>query len=115
VIEAFASLVRYSRRVNTYLSTETLDLERKWWRSFMATLAPPGPSAPVTSGPGNSTAPFPNPPVAIHIPMLAWVAVAVALLWIVYAFAGVHILPNTWNHFHEFFHDGRHFLGIPCH
>ena len=40
---------------------------------------------------------------------------AIALVWIAYAFAGVHIFPNVWNHFHEFFHDGRHFLGIPCH
>ena len=76
----------------------------------MATLAPPEPSVPVTSGTGTSTAPF-----AIRIPMLAWIGVAVALLWIAYAFAGVHILPNTWNHLHEFLHDGRHLLGIPCH
>ena len=81
----------------------------------MATLAPTKPSVPVTSGTGTSTASFAIPPVAIRIPMLAWIAVAVALLWIAYAFAGVHILPNTWNHLHEFLHDGRHFLGIPCH
>ena len=79
----------------------------------MATLAPPVPSVPV--GNGNSDAPFAPPPAPIRIPTLAWIAVGVALVWIAYAFAGVHILPNVWNHFHEFFHDGRHFLGIPCH
>jgi len=25
------------------------------------------------------------------------------------------VLPDVWNHMHEFFHDGRHFLGIACH
>jgi len=79
----------------------------------MATLAPPVRSVPVCAG--TSTGPFAPQPVPIRIPILAWVAMAIALVWIAYAFAGVHIFPNVWNHFHEFFHDGRHFLGIPCH
>ncbi|MHB8188352.1 MAG: hypothetical protein ACYDDU_20250 [Dermatophilaceae bacterium] len=54
-------------------------------------------------------------PTAIHIPLFALVAVVVVLLYITWAFAGVNIFPTTWNQLHEFFHDGRHFLGIPCH
>jgi len=51
----------------------------------------------------------------IRIPAWAWVVVALALLQITYAFVGQNVLPDVWNHMHEFFHDGRHFLGIACH
>jgi hypothetical protein len=51
----------------------------------------------------------------IGIPALAWVAVVITLLWITYAFLGQDIAPSVWSHMHEFFHDGRHFLGIACH
>ena len=52
----------------------------------------------------------------IHIPAWAWLVLAVALAT-VYALtmenggtlrAGASVL-------HELFHDGRHFLGVPCH
>lgn len=51
----------------------------------------------------------------IHIPLGAWIAVAVVLLYVAWAFAGANVAPAAWNYLHEFFHDGRHFLGIPCH
>jgi len=54
-------------------------------------------------------------PAAIRIPAIAWIVVAVVLLWITYAFVGQNVFPGAWNHLHEFFHDGRHFLGIACH
>ncbi|OYN75497.1 hypothetical protein CG716_25110 [Mycolicibacterium sphagni] len=69
------------------------------------------PSAPVAA----PSAPDTATPAAIHIPALAWIAVVITLLWITYAFLGQDIAPNVWNHLHEFFHDGRHFLGIACH
>ena len=52
---------------------------------------------------------------AIRIPAVAWAAVVIALLWITYAFLGQDVAPGLWNFMHEFFHDGRHFLGIACH
>ena len=78
----------------------------------MAYLAPPAETLPAAPSDGSSTE---LTVIPIRIPTVAWIGVGLALLWIAYAFAGVHIFPNTWNHFHEFFHDGRHFLGIPCH
>ena len=74
------------------------------------TLAPPVPAAP------DNVAPTPPiAPIAIHVPLFAWVVFAVALLWVTYAFVGQNVLPDVWDHMHEFFHDGRHFLGIACH
>ena len=55
-------------------------------------------------------------PEAIAVPAWAWLVVAMALAT-VYALtmengatlqAGATVL-------HELFHDGRHFLGVPCH
>lgn len=74
-----------------------------------------------TRAPQESTAPaaFDKPDTgavtAIRIPALAWIAVAVVLMWITFAFVGQNVAPVAWEHLHEFFHDGRHFLGIPCH
>jgi hypothetical protein len=52
----------------------------------------------------------------VHIPAWAWLLVAFAALAIYFLTldngtilkAGAHTL-------HEFFHDGRHFLAVPCH
>jgi len=68
-----------------------------------------------TQAPLTSAAPGTAAPAPIRIPVFAWVVVAVALLWITYAFVGQNVFPGAWNHLHEFFHDGRHFLGIACH
>jgi Probable cobalt transporter subunit (CbtB) len=57
-------------------------------------------------------------PVAepIRVPIGAWIAAAVglALLYIVLQENGA-LLANEWQEIHELFHDGRHFMGVPCH
>jgi Probable cobalt transporter subunit (CbtB) len=52
----------------------------------------------------------------IRIPSWAWVVVAAAaaLIYIVTAESGVALGAGA-NSLHEFFHDGRHLSGIPCH
>jgi hypothetical protein len=52
----------------------------------------------------------------IRVPVLAWVAVALAvgLLYFVLQENGA-VLTQSWETLHEFFHDGRHLLGVPCH
>jgi len=45
-------------------------------------------------------------PVGAHIQVPAWA-------WAAMAFA-LFIMSN-WMTVHEFFHDGRHALGFPCH
>ncbi len=52
----------------------------------------------------------------IAIPAWAWLVVAVALAT-VYALTmenGATLRAGA-NVLHELFHDGRHFLGVPCH
>ncbi len=51
----------------------------------------------------------------IRVPALAWVAVlfAVAALYVMLQENG--LLLQSWQTVHEFFHDGRHLLGVPCH
>jgi hypothetical protein len=64
-----------------------------------------------------STATIPvagTPP--IRVPAIAW-------LFAVLALAGIYlmlqenggVLARSWETLHEFFHDGRHILGVPCH
>jgi hypothetical protein len=52
----------------------------------------------------------------IHVPVVAWLAtvVALSLLFVVLQENGA-LLSNAWETLHEFFHDGRHFFGVPCH
>ena len=52
----------------------------------------------------------------IAIPAWAWLVLALALAT-VYAMAldnGATVKAGA-TVLHEFFHDGRHFLGVPCH
>jgi hypothetical protein len=53
---------------------------------------------------------------AIRVPVWAWLMVAVALL-AVYAVTMENgaTLARGARVLHEFFHDGRHFFGVPCH
>ncbi len=57
-------------------------------------------------------------PVAdpIRVPITAWIAavVGLALLYVVLQENGA-VLASGWHTVHEFFHDGRHYLGVPCH
>ena len=70
----------------------------------------PAPSTPASA----PTAP-PTAPVPIRVPALVWVLVASAAVWIAYALLGSSLAFSGWDTLHEFYHDGRHFLGVPCH
>jgi putative cobalt transporter subunit CbtB len=52
----------------------------------------------------------------VHVPVWAWLVVALAVT-LVYAIAIENgpVLSAGANTIHELFHDGRHFLGVPCH
>jgi len=61
--------------------------------------------------------------VGVRVPVWGWIAVG-ALLAVVYAVGydqGLLLEPlfgklsTVNNYLHEFFHDGRHLLGFPCH
>ncbi len=60
---------------------------------------------------------------SVRVPVWGWIAV-VGLLAVVYAVGydqGMLLEPllgklsTANNYLHEFFHDGRHLLGFPCH
>jgi len=56
-------------------------------------------------------------PVPIKVPVWAWVALAAAVV-IVYLLLqenGSVLGHSLANYVHEFTHDGRHALGVPCH
>jgi hypothetical protein len=52
----------------------------------------------------------------VEVPKVAWLALAVGLfvLYVVLQENGA-LLAHAWHDIHEFFHDGRHILGVPCH
>ena len=52
----------------------------------------------------------------VVVPVWAWLVVALAVT-VVYALALENggLLRAGASTLHEFFHDGRHFLGVPCH
>jgi len=52
----------------------------------------------------------------IQVPLFAWVATAAAafLLYLVLSENGA-VLAQSWHTMHELFHDGRHFVAVPCH
>ena len=52
----------------------------------------------------------------VDVPVWAWllVALAAALSYFVLLENGV-VLSQAAGTLHEFFHDGRHFAGVPCH
>lgn len=52
----------------------------------------------------------------IHIPAWAWLLIAAAAfsMYMVSSDNGM-ALQGAAETVHEFFHDGRHFLGVPCH
>lgn len=52
----------------------------------------------------------------IHVPTWAWLLLAVAVFGIyLMTQENGFVLKGAANALHEFFHDGRHFLGVPCH
>ncbi len=52
---------------------------------------------------------------ATPVPVSAWVLAAIVVAWISYALMGSSLDLGAWNALHEFFHDGRHLLAVPCH
>jgi hypothetical protein len=52
----------------------------------------------------------------VKVPAWAWLVVAMAAgaLYLMSLDNGL-LLQGLAERFHEFFHDGRHFLGVPCH
>ena len=52
----------------------------------------------------------------VDVPVWAWglVALAVVVSYFVMLENGV-VLSHVAETLHEFFHDGRHFVGVPCH
>ena len=52
----------------------------------------------------------------VRIPLWAWAlaVVAVAMSYFVMLENGA-VLNSVAGTLHEFFHDGRHFVGVPCH
>lgn len=64
-----------------------------------------------------TTTVLPTPTAApIRVPWLAWATVAISLfsLYLVFQENGA-LLASSWETLHEFFHDARHALGVPCH
>ena len=52
----------------------------------------------------------------IAVPVWAWLAAVVALLGVyLLSMENGAFLGHAAENLHEFFHDGRHFIGVPCH
>jgi hypothetical protein len=52
----------------------------------------------------------------VRVPALAWLVVlAAALAVYVMSLDNGLVLQGLAHQAHEFFHDGRHLLGVPCH
>jgi hypothetical protein len=52
----------------------------------------------------------------LHVPVWAWLTTALAVL-AVYALTMENggLVAAQAENLHEFFHDARHFVGVPCH
>lgn len=51
----------------------------------------------------------------IDIPWWSWMVLVAALLGSYLMLQENGLLLSQWETLHEFFHDGRHSLGFPCH
>lgn len=51
----------------------------------------------------------------LHVPGVAWVAVALGLFLAFLMLQENGALLANWETLHELYHDGRHALGVPCH
>ncbi len=63
------------------------------------------------------SAPIPNAMLPeVKVPLWAWAVVAFSVMMI-YAVTMENgaLLGSMAEILHEFFHDGRHFAGVPCH
>ena len=62
-----------------------------------------------------STSASPTP--AVHVPVWAWALLVLALfsLYLLSQENGAVLSPTAAEYLHEFTHDARHALGVPCH
>ena len=52
----------------------------------------------------------------IQVPAVAWFAALASALILYFALQeNGAVLTQNWEVLHEFFHDGRHGIGVPCH
>jgi hypothetical protein len=52
----------------------------------------------------------------IAVPVWAWLVAALAVMALLaITMANGATLAHSGNVLHEFFHDARHFVGVPCH
>ena len=60
-----------------------------------------------------------NPPITagahIDVPVWAFLAMAAGMFLCYVALQENGLIMSSWMTIHEFFHDGRHALGVPCH
>jgi cobalt transporter subunit CbtB len=53
--------------------------------------------------------------VHVHVPLWTWFVMALALFGSYVMLQENGWIMSNWMMIHEFFHDGRHALGFPCH
>ena len=59
---------------------------------------------------------LPVQPQPVAVPVWAWLVVALAILTLfALTMANSTALARGGTVLHEFFHDARHFVGVPCH
>ena len=52
----------------------------------------------------------------IRVPAWTWLVVALMVAGVyLLAIENGAVLADNAHRFHEFFHDARHFIGVPCH
>ena len=51
----------------------------------------------------------------IEVPTWAWITMALAMFAAYVMLQENGLIMSNWMTVHEFFHDGRHALGFPCH
>ena len=61
------------------------------------------------------TAPAATTGARIHVPLWAFLVMALGLFGSYVVLQENGVLVSSWETVHEFFHDGRHALGFPCH
>lgn len=54
-------------------------------------------------------------PEQLTVPLWAWLVVAAAAFGVYLMTLDNSVLGQWASHTHEFFHDARHFIGVPCH
>jgi Probable cobalt transporter subunit (CbtB) len=63
------------------------------------------------------SSPVSTRPAPIRVPVWAWIAAAVAVVtvYLLLQENGIVFTHGVADYVHEFTHDGRHALGVPCH